>query len=112
MRRLLEITQGGVENVSWLPGAGDLFVTVFGGRTMRLGRLLGQGFSFKEAREQLAGETMESVEIITRVARALPKLAARGVTRLEYFPLLLHLDQIINHGQVVNIPWNKFYLDA
>ena len=112
MRRLLEITQGGVENVSWLPGAGDLFVTVFGGRTMRLGRLLGQGLSFKEARGQLAGETMESVEIITRVARALPKLAARGVTRLEYFPLLLHMDQIVNHGQVVNIPWNKFYLDA
>jgi glycerol-3-phosphate dehydrogenase (NAD(P)+) len=112
IRRLLQITHGGVENVSWLPGAGDLFVTVFGGRTMRLGRLLGQGLSFKEARQRLAGETLESVEIITRVARALPKLAARGVARLDYFPLLLHMDQIINQNQVVNIPWKKFFLDA
>ena len=112
MRKLLEITNGGVENVSWLPGAGDLYVTVFGGRTMRLGRLLGQGLSFKEARQRLAGETLESVEIITRVARALPKLAARGVTRLENFPLMLHMNQIINHDQVVNIPWNNFFLEA
>jgi glycerol-3-phosphate dehydrogenase (NAD(P)+) len=112
MRRLLQIAHGGVENVSWLPGAGDLFVTVFGGRTMRLGRLLGQGVSFKEARQRLAGETLESVEIITRVARALPKLAARGVTRLDYFPLMLHMDQIINHNQVVNLPWKNFFLDA
>lgn len=112
MRRLLRITDGGVENVSWLPGAGDLFVTVFGGRTMRLGRLLGQGLSFSEARQQLAGETLESVEIITRVARALPKLAVRGITHLEDFPLLLHLDQIINYGKVVNIPWNNFFLEA
>lgn len=112
MRRLLQITNGGVENVSWLPGAGDLFVTVFGGRTMRLGRLLGQGLSFHEARRRLAGETLESVEIITRVARALPKLANRGVTRLEYFPLMHHMDQIVNHDQVVNIPWNNFFLEA
>jgi glycerol-3-phosphate dehydrogenase (NAD(P)+) len=112
MRRLLQITNGGVENVSWLPGAGDLFVTVFGGRTMRLGRLLGQGLSFAEARQRLAGETLESVEIITRVARALPKLVARGITRAEYFPLLFFMDQIINHDRAVNIPWQDFFLDA
>ncbi len=109
MRCLLEITGGGAENAAWLPGPGDLYVTVFGGRTVRLGRLLGQGRSFAEARRILAGETLESVEIATRVARALPKLAARGLARLEDFPLLLHIDRIINHAAEVKIPWEQFF---
>ena len=92
-----------------LPGAGDLYVTVFGGRTVRLGSLLGRGLSFAEARRQLAGETLESVEIITRVARALPKLESRGLARPGDFPLLEHLDQILNHGASADIPWDRFF---
>jgi glycerol-3-phosphate dehydrogenase (NAD(P)+) len=109
MRRLLEITGGGFDNIAWLPGPGDLYVTVFGGRTVRLGKLLGQGYSFEEARQVLAGETLESVEITTRVARALPRLAERGMARLEDFPLLLHLDRILNQGERVDIPWDAFF---
>lgn len=109
MRRLLEITGGGLENVAWLPGPGDLYVTVFGGRTVRLGKLLGQGNSFAAAREMMAGETLESVAIATCVARALPKLAARGLARLEDFPLLLHIDRILNHDERVAIPWERFF---
>lgn len=95
--------------VSWLPGAGDLYVTVFGGRTVRLGKLLGQGKTFAEARSIMAGETLESVEIITKVARALPKLATRGMIDLREFPLILHMDQVINQGQTVSIPWDEFF---
>jgi glycerol-3-phosphate dehydrogenase (NAD(P)+) len=109
MGRLLQITGGGMDNIAWLPGPGDLYVTVFGGRTVRLGKLLGQGHTFAEAREMMAGETLESVEITTRVARALPKLAARGLARLEDFPLLLHLDEILNHAARVYIPWGRFF---
>lgn len=100
------------EAVAWLPGAGDLYVTVFGGRTVRLGKLLGQGKTFTQAREILAGETLESVDIITRVARALPKLATQGRLDLSDFPLILHMDQVINQGQMVNIPWKKFFHQA
>ena len=87
MRKLIGTLGGRETNTAWLPGAGDLYVTVFGGRTMRLGKLLGQGKSFEEARSSLAGETLESVEIITRVARALPKLASRGLVADERFPI-------------------------
>ena len=111
MRRLLAILGGSEENVAWLPGPGDLFVTVFGGRTVRLGKLLGQGVSFEDAKQQMAGVTLESVEIITRVARSLPKLAKRGLLNLYDFPLLLHLDEIVNQGMSVNIPWEKFRMD-
>ncbi len=95
--------------VAWLPGAGDLYVTVFGGRTVRLGKLLGQGKSFSEARQIMAGETLESVEIITHFARALPRLAARGLVDLRDFPLMLHMDQMINHGGRLHIPWDTFF---
>ena len=109
MRRMLQITGGGVDNIGWLPAPGDLFVTVFGGRTLRLGRLLGQGFSFNEALSQLAGVTLESVEIITRIGRALNKLEARGIVQKDEFPLIRHLDKVINTGTKVNIPWDAFF---
>ena len=109
MRKMLSFLGGGTDNATWLPGPGDLYVTIFGGRTVKLGRLLGHGHSFKEAREMLAGVTLESVEITTRVARALPRLAERGLVRLEDFPLILHIDGIINRGEPVNIPWEAFF---
>jgi len=111
MRCLLRALGGGEANVAWLPGAGDLYVTVFGGRTVRLGKMLGQGISFTEARRILAGVTLESVEIATRVARALHKLAARNLLRLEDFPLLLHVDAILNHAAPVEIPWDRFFIE-
>ena len=46
--------------------------------------------------------------IATRTARAVRKLAARGVVRLEDYPLLMHVDDIINRGAAVDIPWEKF----
>lgn len=109
MRRLVRLVGGDEGNVTWLPGPGDLYVTVFGGRTVRLGKMLGMGTTFKEAREILAGVTLESVAITTRVARALPKLAARGLVNLADFPLLLHLDEILNQDKPVAIPWDTFF---
>jgi glycerol-3-phosphate dehydrogenase (NAD(P)+) len=106
------VVGGDIENVYWLPGAGDLYVTVFGGRTVLLGRLLGGGLPFEKAREQLEGVTLESVEITTRVARALPKLDKRGLLKTRDFPLLHHLDQIINQKLPVRIPWEEFRLDC
>lgn len=111
MTRLVSLMGGSPANVHWLPGPGDLYVTVFGGRTVRLGKLLGQGIPFSEARRLLAGVTLESVEITTRVARALPKLAARGLLNLADFPLLLHIDRILNRGEPVSIPWDEFFRD-
>jgi glycerol-3-phosphate dehydrogenase (NAD(P)+) len=110
MQKLLKLMDGSIENISWLPGAGDLFVTVFGGRTVGLGKMLGQGIPFSRAREILAGVTLESVEIITRVCRALPKLADRGKICLEDFPLLLYLHDILHNDSLGLIPWERFFI--
>lgn len=109
MSRLLEVMGGDVENAAWLPGAGDLYVTIYGGRTLKLGKLIGGGLSYREARERLPGITLESVEIITRLGEALPKLAERGLLRVDQYPLLNHLNLIVNHGRKVDFPWESFF---
>lgn len=107
MKHLLEIIGGGEENI--VLSAGDLYVTVFGGRTRKIGTLLGQGFSMEEAMNQLQGMTLESIVIATRTARAVRKLAGRGVVELSDFPLLIHIDNVINHGaSAADIPWTDF----
>ena len=106
MKRLLEIIGGGHENIIY--GAGDLYVTIFGGRTRKIGTLLGQGFSFDEAIKKLEGVTLESIVVATRTARAVRNLAREGKVNLEEFPLLIHVDEIINQGAPVDIPWKSF----
>lgn len=106
MKQLLAITGGKEENL--VHGIGDLYVTVFGGRTRKIGTLLGRGLSFQEAMNELQGVTLESIVIATRTARAAKKLAKRNVISLEDFPLLMHIDAIINEGAEVDIPWEAF----
>jgi glycerol-3-phosphate dehydrogenase (NAD(P)+) len=50
IERMLQIAGGTRHFAYGLPGAGDLYVTCQGGRTVRLGRLLGMGHTFNEAR--------------------------------------------------------------
>ena len=53
--------------------------------------------------------TLKSVEVITRVARALPGLEAGGLARAGDFPLLLRLGAILNHGAALDLPWERFF---
>ena len=87
-------------------------MTVFGGRTRLIGTLLGRGMSFDEAMRELEGVTLESIVIATRTAKAVRALIARGEASADDYPLLLHVDDIIEKGKSVNIPWNKFELEA
>jgi glycerol-3-phosphate dehydrogenase (NAD(P)+) len=92
-----------------LPVAGDLYVTSAGGRTMRLGTLLGKGHSYAQARAMMAGETLESVEIVRAMSVALPKMFARGVIAPDDLPLLRALIDVVANGQPVELPFNKFF---
>ena len=89
-------------------GLGDLYVTVYGGRTRLIGILLGRGMDIDEATEALAGVTLESLVVAKRVARAVRIKANNGLVSLSDFPLLLHIDDIITNKTPVNIPWEKF----
>lgn len=106
MRQLLKLAGAHEDNIIY--GAGDLYVTVYGGRTRKIGILLGRGLTFDQAMEELKGVTLESIVIATRTARALRKRAEKGEVDLKDYPLLMHVDEIINQGKPVDIPWAAF----
>ena len=89
-------------------GAGDLYVTVYGGRTRLVGILLGRGLNIDEAKEELNGVTLESLVVAERVARAIKTAAKQGKIDTKDFPLLMHVDEIITQRKPVNIPWEDF----
>ncbi len=89
-------------------GAGDLYVTVYGGRTRLVGILLGRGLDIDEAKAELKGVTLESLVVAARVARAIKRAAELGRVDLADFPLLMHIDEIITDKAPVDIPWEKF----
>ena len=107
MYRLLKFQNAlTVENLS--VGIGDLYVTVYGGRTRLVGILLGRGLNIDEAKAQLNGVTLESLVVAERVARAIKLNIEKGTAKKEDFPLLLHIDEIIKEKKPVNIPWEDF----
>ena len=89
-------------------GVGDLYVTVYGGRTRLIGILLGRGLDIDEAKAELNGVTLESLVVAVRVARAVKKRAERGEVDLADYPLLMHVDDILTKKAAVDIPWEKF----
>ena len=99
-----------LENMS--VGYGDLYVTVYGGRTRLVGILLGRGLNIDEAKAELNGVTLESLVVAERVARAVRVAAKNGKLKLSDFPLLMHVDEIIVGKKPVNMPWEDFTFEV
>lgn len=111
LQRWLQVLGSNAQHAAWLPGAGDMYVTISGGRTVRLGKLLGAGVPMKEALQRLAGVTLESVNIVAHAGRALRRLEERGVIETGALPLLAHLYEIVVEGKPVDVPWDRFFAD-
>lgn len=110
MRRILKHIGAHEDNIIF--GAGDLYVTVFGGRTRMIGTLLGRGMRFEEAKAALQGVTLESLVIASRAAAAIRRKIELGELQAKDFPLLLHCDDVINHDKPADqIPWSSFEED-
>ena len=107
MSKLLDFQGAGtLENLC--VGAGDLYVTVYGGRTRLVGILLGRGLNIDEAKAELNGVTLESLVVAVRVARAIKVNVEKGILNKKDFPLLMHIDEILTDKKEVNIPWESF----
>ena len=107
MNKLLHLQNAGdFDNL--VLGAGDLYVTVYGGRTRLVGILLGRGLNIDEAKAELKGLTLESLVVAERVAKAVKIRAEKDLLNIDDFPLLMHIDEIITQRKAVNIPWEKF----
>lgn len=107
MSKLLEF-QGANTLNNLCVGVGDLYVTVYGGRTRLIGILLGKGYDIDSAKAELNGVTLESLVVSERVARAVLLNIQQGKLESKDFPLLLHINDILSGKTQANIPWERF----
>ena len=111
MARLLDLQGAGtLDNLC--VGVGDLYVTVYGGRTREVGILLGRGLSIDEAKAELKGVTLESLVVAERVGRAVKARIATGELRAADFPLLLHIDRLLAGKGEAALPWESFTFES
>ena len=90
---------------SGLPTSG----TSTGGRNVKVGRLVGSGLRFSEARERMPDVTLEGAAAVEVIGGALPKLTQRGVVESEDFPLMRHLHAVVALDEPLNMPWETFF---
>lgn len=89
MAVLVEALGGRPGTVHGLAGAGDLYVTCLGGRNGRMGRLLGMGLSYAEARDRhMPGETVEGAGLAVELGPTLDAMLADGRLPAVRLPLL------------------------
>ena len=107
--RFVQLLGGERDTPYGLAGVGDMFVTSMGGRNVKVGRLVGSGLRFAEARGRMPGVTLEGAAAIEVIGGALPKLTERGAIRAEDFPLMRHLHSVVVLDEPLDMPWSTFF---
>jgi glycerol-3-phosphate dehydrogenase (NAD(P)+) len=108
MQRVVALGGGDPRTAVGLPGTGDLTVTCNGGRTGRFGKWLGLGLSLAQAIEKMEGATLECLEVLRELERALTSFDAAGKTQADELPLLRHLIDVALRGAPVAMPFSRF----
>jgi len=103
---------GNPAQVPHLAGAGDLYVTCSGGRSSRLGRLLGLGHLFPEARELMASDTLESADLVRVLGGAIDAMVRAGSLPPSGLPLMRHLHDVIVLGKTLDMPLHLFFQET
>ncbi len=111
MARLVSLLGGSPAKVTSLPGVGDQYVTCAGGRTVRLGRLLGKGLTYEQARAEMAGETLESAFVVAQIAKALPALETKGLLGRDELPLMRCLCRLITKNTPADLNFDHLFRD-
>jgi glycerol-3-phosphate dehydrogenase (NAD(P)+) len=107
---LVETMGGQPRSVFTLPGAGDQYVTSQGGRNGRMGRWLGLGTPYSQAKARYMPEdTIEGAELAQAVGPTLEAMVAQGSLDGGALPLLRAMIDIVCHDAPVNIPWDEFF---
>ena len=92
---------GKPETVYGLAGLGDLYVSAIGGRNSLMGKYLGQGFLYKEAKEQFMKDvTVEGAQLALEIGpKILEDLSSKN------FPLLFNMLNTICENKKLEINW-------
>ena len=110
MGYMVEFLGGTLANVYGLPGVGDLYVTCQAGRNSRMGRLLGLGLSYQEAKmKHMADDTVEGADLALAIGPTIETLLEQGQINPASLPLARVIVKTICHNQLMQIPWMQFY---
>lgn len=92
---------GRVETVYGLAGLGDLHVSVAGGRNSLMGKYLGQGYLYKDAKENFMKEiTVEGAQLAFEIE---PKIMKNF--KEKQFPLMFSILKSICYNKKLEINW-------
>ena len=92
---------GNVETVYGLAGLGDLYVSAAGGRNSKMGKLLGEGYNYKDAKEKfMKNDTVEGAELALEIGRKVLKEFDRNK-----IPLMSSLIEAIIENKKLTIEW-------
>lgn len=101
---------GQQRSVYSLPGAGDQYVTSQGGRNGRMGRWLGLGVPYSQAKaEYMPEDTIEGAELAAAIGPTVEELVSRGELDGDNLPLLRTMIAIVCHDAPAKIPWDDFF---
>jgi len=107
---IVDLMGGRRMSVFTLPGAGDLYVTSMGGRNARMGRYLGMGIPFSQAkREQMADVTIEGAQLAQAIGPTVEQMVGAGRLDPAAIPLMLKMIEIVCHDAPVEFPWDAFF---
>ena len=96
--------KGKEETVMGLAGVGDLYVSVDGGRNSKMGKYLGEGMSFKEAKmKKMPNVTVEGADLALEIG-----FKIKNDFNLKALPLMLSMINTICDEEPLKVEWNNF----
>ncbi len=110
MLYLVEWMGGQPRSVYTLPGVGDLYVTCQGGRNGRMGRLLGLGHRYADAKARfMPDETIEGAELALAIGPTVETLIHDNRLDGKALPLMRTVIDIVCHDAPAVLPWDDLF---
>ena len=104
MEYIIEKFGGELKTVFGLAGAGDLYVSVLGGRNAKLGYYLGKGYLYKSIiKKEMKNITVEGADVVKSSGRKILNLVGQ-----KKLPLLKSLLNSIIGNKKLKIDWKQF----
>ena len=101
MVKFIKYFGGNETTVYGLAGLGDLYVSAIGGRNSQMGKYLGQGTLYKDAKEKfMKNVTVEGAQLALEIGPILLKEFKK-----DEFPLMFNILETICNNKKLSINW-------
>ena len=100
----VEKLKGKKETVIGLAGIGDLYVSTYGGRNSKMGKYLGQGMTYKEAKKtKMTNITVEGADLALEIGKKVKKDFDS-----KTLPLMISIINTICEEKPLKFDWKNF----